>query len=35
MEKKMTEAMGFEVQIDASHSEAIARVTEALKTEKG
>ncbi|MHC4557748.1 MAG: DUF302 domain-containing protein [Planctomycetota bacterium] len=29
----MTEEMGFEVRIDASHSEAIARVTEVLKTE--
>ena len=29
----MTEKIGFEVQIDSSHSEAIARVTEALKTE--
>ena len=29
----MTGKMGFEARIDASHSEAIARVTEALKTE--
>ena len=29
----MTEAMGFEVRMDISHCEAIARVTEALKTE--
>jgi uncharacterized protein (DUF302 family) len=29
----MTDKMGFEVQINASHSEAIACVTEALKTE--
>ena len=29
----MTEKMGFEVRIDASHSEAIALVTEALRVE--
>jgi uncharacterized protein (DUF302 family) len=29
----MAEQMGFEVKLHASHSEAIARVTEALKTE--
>jgi carbonic anhydrase len=33
VEKKMAEKMGFEVKLQASHSEAIARVTEALKTE--
>jgi uncharacterized protein (DUF302 family) len=33
MERKMTEEIAFEVRIDATHSEAIERVTEALKTE--
>ena len=33
VEKKKIEGMGYEVKMDVSHSEAITRVTEALKTE--